>query len=120
MSTPDVVLAPGTPRGMEVLAHLAARLDVAMAANVVAVGDWPTPLVVTRQVSGGAVLEEMRLAERPALFTVAGHAVEAAAGRRARRAAAVRELVRRGRRRPTCVARVVAHRARGAGRAPAR
>ncbi len=70
------VLAPGTPRGMEVLAHLAARLDVAMAANVVGIGETG-PLVVTRQVQGGAVLEEMQLPERPAVFTVAGHAVEA-------------------------------------------
>jgi electron transfer flavoprotein alpha subunit len=70
------VLAPGTPRGMEVLAHLAARLDVAMAANVVAIGATE-PLVVTRQVQGGAVLEEMRLPENPAVLTVAGHAVEA-------------------------------------------
>jgi electron transfer flavoprotein alpha subunit len=76
----DAVLAAGTPRGMEVLAHLAARLDVAMAANVVGVldgGGQTDPLVVTRQVQGGAVLEEMRLPERPALLTVAGHAVEA-------------------------------------------
>jgi len=70
------VLAPGTPRGMEVLAHLAARLDVAMAANVVGIGATD-PLVVIRQVQGGAVLEEMRLPEQPALLTVAGHAVEA-------------------------------------------
>jgi electron transfer flavoprotein alpha subunit len=28
---------------------------------------------VTRQVAGGAALEDMRLAQRPALFTVAGH-----------------------------------------------
>jgi electron transfer flavoprotein alpha subunit len=70
------VLAPGTPRGMEVLAHLAARLDVAMAANVVAIGATE-PLVVTRQVQGGAVLEEMQLPEQPAVLTVAGHAVEA-------------------------------------------
>jgi electron transfer flavoprotein alpha subunit len=74
----DAVLAAGTPRGMEVLAHLGARLDVAMAANVVGIGATD-PLVVTRQVQGGAVLEEMRLPERPALLTVAGHAVEAAA-----------------------------------------
>jgi electron transfer flavoprotein alpha subunit len=72
----DAVLAAGTPRGMEVLAHLGARLDVTMAANVVGVGATE-PLVVTRQVQGGAVLEEMQLPERPALLTVAGHAVEA-------------------------------------------
>ncbi|MGD9530290.1 electron transfer flavoprotein subunit alpha/FixB family protein [Pseudonocardia sp.] len=72
----DTVTAAGTPRGMEILAHLAARCGVAMAANVVALvsADGDT---VARQVVGGAVLEEMRLPERPALFTVAGHAVEA-------------------------------------------
>lgn len=69
------VLAAGTPRGMEVLAHLAARLDVAMAANVVSV---PEAGVVVRQVLGGAVLEEMRLPDEPAVVAVAGHAVEAA------------------------------------------
>ncbi len=72
----DAVLAAGTPRGMEVLAHLGARLDVAMAANVVGIGATD-PLVVTRQVQGGAVLEEMHLPEQPAVLTVAGHAVEA-------------------------------------------
>lgn len=71
-----VVTAAGTPRGMEVLAHLAARTGVAMAANVVSFGGL-SPFSVTRQVVGGAVLEEMVLDERPAVFTVAGHAVEA-------------------------------------------
>jgi electron transfer flavoprotein alpha subunit len=33
--------------------------------------------VVTRQVVGGAALEEVKLGKRPAVFTVAGHAVEA-------------------------------------------
>lgn len=70
-----VVVAPGTPRGMEVAAHLAARLDVPMAANVVAAGAGD-PLRVTRQVVGGSVLEEMELPARPAVLTVAGHAVE--------------------------------------------
>lgn len=80
----DTVLAAGTPRGMEVLAHLAARLGVAMAANVVGVvtggaggAGGAEPLTVRRQVVGGAVLEEMRLPDTPALLTVAGHAVQA-------------------------------------------
>ncbi len=67
-----VVTAAGSPRGNEVLAHLAARLDVPMAANVVSYAGL-APFVVTRQVVGGAALEEMRLDERPAIFTVAGH-----------------------------------------------
>jgi electron transfer flavoprotein alpha subunit len=92
----DFVLAPGTPRGMEVLAHLGARLDVPMAANVVAVTDSGSnetgPLVVTRQVLGGAVLEEMKLSERPVLLTVAGHAVEARHAPDPAPPAALREL----------------------------
>ncbi len=71
-----VVTASGTPRGMEILAHLAARLEVPMAANVISFGGL-SPFVVTRQVVGGSVREEMQLAQRPAVFTVAGHAVEA-------------------------------------------
>ena len=67
-----VVAAGGSPRGNEVLAHLAARLDVPMAANVVSFAGL-APFVVTRQVVGGAALEEMRLDQRPALLTVAGH-----------------------------------------------
>ena len=70
-----VVTAAGTPRGNEVLAHVAAGEDVAMAANVLSFGGL-APFVVTRQVVGGAALEEMRLDQRPAVFTVAGHAVE--------------------------------------------
>ena len=70
-----VVMAAGTPRGNELMAHLAARAGVAMAANVVSFSGL-SPFVVTRQVMGGAALEEMRLGERPAIFTVAGHAVE--------------------------------------------
>lgn len=69
------VAAAGTPRGLEVLAHVAAREGVPMAANVLSCAG-SAPLLVTRQVVGGAALEEMRLDERPAVFTVAGHAVE--------------------------------------------
>lgn len=72
----DVLIAAGTPRGNEVLAHVATRLDAAMAANVVQV-DSPEPLVVTRQVVGGAALEEMALPDRVAVLSVAGHACEA-------------------------------------------
>jgi electron transfer flavoprotein alpha subunit len=75
----DAVVAPGSPRGLEVMAHLAARLDVPMAANVTGLGEGE-PLRVTRQVVGGAVLEEMLLPGRPAVLAVAGHAVVAQPG----------------------------------------
>lgn len=72
------VLAGGTERGTEVLAHVAARRDLPMAANVLAVTSTE-PLEVERQVAGGAVLERMRLDATPAVLTMAGHAVEAVA-----------------------------------------
>lgn len=71
-----VVFAAGTDRGNELMAHVAARAGVAMAANVLSFSGL-APFTVTRQVVGGAALEEMVLDERPAVFTVAGHAVEA-------------------------------------------
>jgi electron transfer flavoprotein alpha subunit len=55
---------------------VAARLDVPMGANVLSFHGL-SPFVVVRQVSGGAVQEEMNLSKRPAIFSVAGHAVEA-------------------------------------------
>jgi electron transfer flavoprotein alpha subunit len=78
MGEPQLVMAAGTARGNEVMAHVACRLRTAMAANVVAAHDGGAgdgSLVVDRQVLGGSALEEMRL-DRPAVLTVAGHACE--------------------------------------------
>ena len=72
-----VVMAGGTNRSAEVMARVASRAAVPMAANVVAFHGL-SPFVVTRQVVGGAALEDVRLGHRPAVFSVAGHAVEAA------------------------------------------
>jgi electron transfer flavoprotein alpha subunit len=72
----DVLIGAGTPRGNEILAHVAARLDVAMAANAVAL-EPGEPLVATRQVVGGAALEQMQLADQVAVLSVAGHACDA-------------------------------------------
>jgi len=71
----SVVMAAGTSRGNEVLAHVACRLGVAMAANVVAF-DSTEPLVVSRQVLGGAAMEELPLPDPVAVLTVAGHACD--------------------------------------------
>jgi electron transfer flavoprotein alpha subunit len=73
---PAAVIAPGTDRGNEVLAHVAAQLDLPMAANCVSItpGD---PLTLTRIRWGGSLLEEARLHGSPALLTVAPHAVAA-------------------------------------------
>jgi electron transfer flavoprotein alpha subunit len=73
---PSAVLAPGTEKGNEVMAHVAARLDLPMAANCVSVtpGD---PAAVTRVRWGGSLLEEARVHGAPLLATVAPHAVGA-------------------------------------------
>ncbi len=72
------VLAAGTERGNEVMAHAAAIADLPLAANCTAVtpGD---PLCVTRIRWGGSLLEEARVHGGTKLLTVAPHAVEAAA-----------------------------------------
>jgi electron transfer flavoprotein alpha subunit len=74
---PDVVVAPGSDRGHEVLAHVAARLDVPLAANVSEAEPDGDILRLTRQRWGGSLLEEATLRGSPKLLTVAPHAVEA-------------------------------------------
>jgi electron transfer flavoprotein alpha subunit len=70
------ITAPGSERGNEILAHVAAKLDQPMAANCVAVtgGD---PATVTRVRWGGSLLEEAHLIGSPLLYTSAAHAIVA-------------------------------------------
>jgi electron transfer flavoprotein alpha subunit len=72
----SVVVAPGTDRGNEILAHVAAKLDQPMAANCVSasLGD---PASVLRVRWGGSLLEEAQLHGSPVLLTSAPHAVAA-------------------------------------------
>jgi electron transfer flavoprotein alpha subunit len=72
---PDAVVAAGTNRGNEALAHLAARRDLPFAANCIAVG---SDGAVTRVRWGGSLLEEARLHGSPALLSSAPHMVAAA------------------------------------------
>jgi electron transfer flavoprotein alpha subunit len=67
------VVAAGTARGNEVLAHTGAILDQPFAANCVDV----TEGVVTRVRWGGSLLEEARIHGEPLLATVQPHAVAA-------------------------------------------
>ncbi len=78
---PAAVIASGTERGAEVMAHLAARAGLPLAANCTevrasgpaAADTWQ----VTRQRWGGSLLEDARLDGTPRLLTVAPHAVGA-------------------------------------------
>jgi electron transfer flavoprotein alpha subunit len=70
----DDIVGPGSDRGNEVLAHVAAQLDLPLAANVTeVVGNE-----VTRIRWGGTLLEEARLHAERRLLTAAPFAFEAA------------------------------------------
>ena len=76
---PGAVLAGGSERGNEVMAQVAARLDVPFVANCTEVqpdgaGEW----TMTRQQWGGSLLEDAKLASEWPLLTCGLHAVAAA------------------------------------------
>ncbi|MBK7897737.1 MAG: electron transfer flavoprotein subunit alpha/FixB family protein [Anaerolineaceae bacterium] len=69
-NAPKAIMATGTDRGNELLAHIAARLNLPMAANVtqVTVGD---SYAITRVRWGGSLFEEAKLHGKIKLLTVA-------------------------------------------------
>jgi len=75
---PEVLIGTASDRGGEVMAHVAARLKLPLAANSTEIvpGD---PFVVTRQRWGGSLLEEAELKGRVKLLTLAPHALSAEA-----------------------------------------
>ena len=72
---PDALVAPGTDRGQEVLAHVGAATDLPMAADCieVEVGD---DYELTRQRWGGSLIERARLEAPTKLLSVAPHELE--------------------------------------------
>jgi len=68
------VIAPGTERGNDVMARLAARTELPLAVNCVAAASGP-PVTLTRLRWGGSLFEEARLAGPRPLLTVAPHAI---------------------------------------------
>jgi electron transfer flavoprotein alpha subunit len=75
--SPAAVIAPGSDRATEAMAHAAAIADLPFAANCIeaAPGD---PAEVTRLRWGGSLLEQARVHGATKLLTVAPHVVEAA------------------------------------------
>jgi electron transfer flavoprotein alpha subunit len=74
---PGAVIAPGSERGAEVLAHVAARSGLPLAANCTEVRPG-SPWQVTRQRWGGSLLEEAALEGDTVLLTAAPHGYEPA------------------------------------------
>jgi electron transfer flavoprotein alpha subunit len=78
--SPSAVLASGTERGNEVMAHLAALADLPLASNVTEIHQGDDGWEVTRLRWGGSLLEEAGLEAPVKLATVAPHSVEARGG----------------------------------------
>jgi len=75
---PEVIIGTASDRGGEVMAHLAARMKLPMAANCTEIAP-SDPFTVTRQRWGGSLLEDAHLKGRVKLLTVAPHALAAEA-----------------------------------------
>ena len=71
---PSIVLAAGSDRGSEVMAHVGARTGLPLAANVIDVLPGE-PFRLTRQRWAGSLLEDAVLEAPAKLLTVAPHAV---------------------------------------------
>jgi electron transfer flavoprotein alpha subunit len=75
---PAAVIAPGSERATEAMAHAAAIAGLPLAANCIAAAPGD-PATVTRLRWGGSLIEEARLHGATKLLTVAPHAIAAAA-----------------------------------------
>ncbi len=78
--TPDVVVACGTSKGNEVLAHAAARLDLPFIANCINVPEEladSDDVEIVRVQWGGSLLEQSSLSAELKIISVSHHAVEA-------------------------------------------
>jgi electron transfer flavoprotein alpha subunit len=75
--SPDAVVAAGTDRGHELLAHLGAKTSTPFVANCVAAERDGDVWNVSRQRWGGSLLEDARVHGPLTLFTIALHIVAA-------------------------------------------
>jgi electron transfer flavoprotein alpha subunit len=74
-SSPSAVIAAGTDRGNELLAHLGVKASAPFVANCVAAEAGATGWSVTRQRWGGSLLEDALVRSPLAVLSVALHAV---------------------------------------------
>lgn len=74
---PTAVLACGTERGNEIMAQVAARLDLPMVANILSADTGADTWKITRVRWGGSLLEQCTLTAAIKLLTVSHHAFEA-------------------------------------------
>lgn len=72
---PGAVVAPGSERGNEVVAHLAALLELPMASNVLTVDNTADDWNLSRVRWGGSLIEDASLSAFVKLLTVAPHSI---------------------------------------------
>jgi electron transfer flavoprotein alpha subunit len=77
--SPVAMVGPGSERGNELMAHVAARLGKPLATNVASAVPDGDRLRLVRHRWAGSLLEDAWLAGSPKLLTIAPHAVAAAA-----------------------------------------
>jgi electron transfer flavoprotein alpha subunit len=77
---PSAVVATGTERAAEVMAHLAALLDLPLAANVLTIDASEDEWTLSRVRWGGSLIEDARLAGFVKLVTIAPHSQPAYIG----------------------------------------
>jgi electron transfer flavoprotein alpha subunit len=70
-----LLIGPGTDRGAEVMAHIAARMGIGLAANVTTI-DGGEPFRITRQRWAGSLLEDATIDGPVRALTIAAHVVE--------------------------------------------
>ncbi len=68
--SPQLVLAPATALGNDLLARVASKLEVGMASECSAVNKREGKLIVTKPIFGGSLLADMELRTTPALLTM--------------------------------------------------
>jgi electron transfer flavoprotein alpha subunit len=78
-NSPDALMATGIDRGNEIVAQVAARLDLPMVANCLTIAPSPDAWSMTRVQWGGSLLEDSTLRAPIKLVTVGHHAMDAVA-----------------------------------------
>lgn len=76
---PTALIAPGSDRGNEVMAHVAALIDLPMVANVTEIDPAGDTWRLVRARWGGSLLEEAEVSAAVRLVTAAPHAFDASA-----------------------------------------
>jgi len=74
---PEIVIAPATEQGNDLMSRVAAKLDLGLATNCAELKTENGKLNLTRYIMGGSLLQSVELISSPKLLTIAPHAFAA-------------------------------------------